>query len=25
MEDIAQVLFMAIVDMSDEAKLQFRN
>jgi hypothetical protein len=25
MEDIAQLLFMAIVDMSDEAKLQFRN
>ena len=25
MEDIAQVLFMAIVDMSDEAELEFRN
>jgi len=25
MEDIAQLLFMAIVDMSDEAKLEFRN
>lgn len=25
MEDIARVLFMAIVDMSDEAKLEFGN
>jgi hypothetical protein len=25
MEDIARLLFMAIVDMSDEAKLEFRN
>ena len=25
MEDIAQVLFIAIVDMSDEAKLEFRS
>jgi len=25
MEDIARLLFMAIVDMSDEARLPFRN